>query len=245
MSYPTLLRSSTTVRLWCNSRLSANQLLNRLFTRTGSRSCINQWIRRELHTNNTSAQKNRLVFDSRIDLSKDVVLFKYENPRYFKMLNFFAISQFFFWFYLSHFSFTTLRNVPALPNNEENKDVPWWRKINFGQYRNGISVGCFMIGWGILAFSGMYTLRSLRYLILKKDGNHLTFVTYSPARRFRSFTVPLEKVSAKQSRQSAGVLLPLKVRGHFMNYLLDMRGEFTNARLFDYSAGLKRSWAKS
>lgn len=36
------------------------------------------------------------------NLAKDVIVFKYENPRFFKMMNFFAISQLFFWGYLGH-----------------------------------------------------------------------------------------------------------------------------------------------
>jgi TMEM70/TMEM186/TMEM223 protein family len=30
-------------------------------------------------------------------LAKDIVVFKYENPRFFKLLNIFTISQLFFW----------------------------------------------------------------------------------------------------------------------------------------------------
>lgn len=36
-------------------------------------------------------------------LAKDIIVFKYDNPRFFKMMNFFAISQFFFWGYLGRF----------------------------------------------------------------------------------------------------------------------------------------------
>lgn len=30
-------------------------------------------------------------------LSKDVIVYKYDNPRFFKLMNIFAISQFIFW----------------------------------------------------------------------------------------------------------------------------------------------------
>lgn len=78
-------------------------------------------------------------------LAKDVIVFKYENPRFFKYLNIFAISQFLCWNYLGHFSFTSLRDAPV-----ENvaEDVSWWRKVNLGEnkYRNTLTITCFLIG---------------------------------------------------------------------------------------------------
>lgn len=186
----------------------------------------------------------RLILDHQYSVPKDTILFKYDNPRFFRLMNVFAMSQFFFWVYLSHFAFSTMKNVPISQEKKEDKDLSWWRKINFGKYRNGIAAGSFLIGWGTLAICWMYTLRSVRYLILKKGGKELLFITYTPLGHHRSMTVPLEKVSAKQSRLSAKVHLPLKVRGTYFNYILDMSGSFLNSQLFDYSAGLRRSWAK-
>lgn len=45
------------------------------------------------------------------NLSKDVIVFKYENPRKFRLLNFFAFSQLFFWSYLAQWSFSEMRDV--------------------------------------------------------------------------------------------------------------------------------------
>lgn len=79
-------------------------------------------------------------------LVKDVIVFKYENPRFFKYLNIFAISQFLCWNYLAHFSFTSLRDAPV--DNTTAEDVAWWRKINLGEnkYRNALTITCFIIG---------------------------------------------------------------------------------------------------
>lgn len=78
-------------------------------------------------------------------LAKDVIVFKYENPRFFKYLNLFAIAQFLCWNYLAHFSYTSLRDAP-IENTSE--DVAWWRKINLGEnkYRNALTITCFFIG---------------------------------------------------------------------------------------------------
>lgn len=172
------------------------------------------------------------------NIVKDVILYKYENPRFFKILNIFAICQFGFWSYLSHFAYTTLRDVPV-PKDDS---LPWWRKLNLGdnQYRMTLTGAAFMVGYGILAISWMYTLRSVRYLVLHKGGTKVSFVTYGPLGKNRITTVGLENVCCKETRTNATSQLPLKVKNHYLHYILDMRGEFRNTALFDYTAGLKR-----
>lgn len=77
---------------------------------------------------------------------KDVILFKYDNPKYFKYISFFGISQYIFWMYLAYFSFTTLRDAPV--SKEGNENLPWWRRINLGEqkYRNGVTLFCGVVG---------------------------------------------------------------------------------------------------
>ncbi|KAM8714553.1 hypothetical protein ACLKA7_014643 [Drosophila subpalustris] len=188
-----------------------------------------------IRTNSTKA-----AFDVSTNVSKDVVLFKYENPRFYKMLNFFGICQFVFWTYLSHFAFTTLKDAPVVEKPGE--ELKWYQRINLGdnKYKNGITFCCFMIGYGILFAVWMFTLRSVRFLILRKGGKSVSFVTYGPFNRNRIMTVPLNCISAEESREMARVQLPIKVRDKALYYVLDMRGEFRNPQLFDYTAGLKR-----
>lgn len=82
--------------------------------------------------------------DVKTNVVKDVILYKYENPRFFRILNIFAICQFGFWAYLSYFSFFYLRDVPA----DKSKDSPWFRRINLGEpkYRYAIGISSFVIG---------------------------------------------------------------------------------------------------
>lgn len=56
------------------------------------------------------------------------------------------------------------------------------------------------------------------------------------------FTLDLKNISATQARDSAASFIPLKVRGHRLHYMVDMRGEFKNPMLFDNTTGLKRVW---
>lgn len=99
-------------------------------------------------------------------------------------------------------------------------------------------------GYGILTISWIYTLKSIRYLVLRKGGDQLTLVTYAPFGKNRMFTVDLNNVCCKQMRSQSTSTLPLKVKNHYFHYILDMRGEFKNETLFDHTAGLKRIWPK-
>lgn len=86
------------------------------------------------------------AYDLNTAVAKDVVLFKYDNPKFYKIINIFALTQFVFWNYLSHFAFTTLKDAPVEQNPEE--ELAWYQKINLGEnkYRNAITIFCFMIG---------------------------------------------------------------------------------------------------
>lgn len=175
---------------------------------------------------------------------KDVILFKYDNPRFYNVLNIFAICQFGFWGYLSIFAFTSLRDAPVPEKDSEN--MAWYMKINLGEnkFRNTISACSFIIGYGILVISWMFTLRSVRYLVLRKGGTDVTVVTYGPFGRNRMLTVGLQDISCKEIRTAARSQLPIKIKNHYLHYILDMKGEFRNTALFDNTAGLRRHWKK-
>uniref|UniRef100_A0A182J6C0 Uncharacterized protein n=1 Tax=Anopheles atroparvus TaxID=41427 RepID=A0A182J6C0_ANOAO len=187
-----------------------------------------------------STQATTRAYDINTKVPKDVMLFKYENPRFFKVLNIFAVSQFLFWGYLCHFSYTTLKDAPVEESGKE--DLPWYKRINLGEnkYRNSIAIMCFCIGYGVLFASWMFTLRSVRYLVLRKGGSTVSVVTYAPFGTNRIMDVPLKYVSAQESREAARVTVPIKIKNRALFYVLDMRGEFTNTRLYDYTVGMSR-----
>jgi hypothetical protein len=49
------------------------------------------------------------------------------------------------------------------------------------------------------------------------------------------------QISCPQSRQTCKVQLPLKAKNLRMHFVLDMKGEFKNTKLFDNTVGLKRN----
>lgn len=68
-------------------------------------------------------------------LTKDVIVYKYNNPRYFKLLNIFALVQFVFWTGMAETSFSTLRDTPVDESAEGFKEQPLYKRNNFGSDR--------------------------------------------------------------------------------------------------------------
>ncbi|XP_011552136.2 transmembrane protein 223 [Plutella xylostella] len=189
----------------------------------------------------TNSVSPKPLHEVRTNVANDVVLFKYENPKYFKYMNLFAAVQYMFWAYIGAFAFTSLKDAPV-DESKITAETPWFRKINMGEpkYKNTLGTAAVVVGGASLGIIWMYTLKSVRFLILNKGGKHVTFVTYSPFGQNRMMKVPLENVCCKESRATAKVQLPIKVKNTWMHYMLDMRGEFKNPTLFDSTAGLFR-----
>ncbi|KAK8378862.1 hypothetical protein O3P69_009530 [Scylla paramamosain] len=226
-----------TVRLLdlCRTRTSLGPLLHEATTAMSRAARV---PKQHLHSGAagrgaTRKDTTRLMLDNEYVVAKDTLLYKNENKGFYRMINFFGLSQFVFWTYLSHFAYTTMKSA-----------LSWWKRTDFGQYRNGITLGSFIIGWGTMGICWMYTLRSVSGMVLKRGSQNLLLFTFTPLGRNRSLLVPIEKVSARQSRTASRVHLPLKVQGKAFHYLLDMKGDFTNSKLFDYSAGIRRNWAR-
>lgn len=88
----------------------------------------------------------------------------------------------------------------------------------------------------------MFTFRSIRLLVLRKDQKTVTIVTYGAFGRNHNLEVPLNHISAQESRSTAKNFLPLKIKNRIFYYILDMSGgEFRNTRLFDSVVGLQRN----
>lgn len=85
-------------------------------------------------------------YEVETNLPKDVLLYKFENPKYHKRLNLFAISQLLFWTYLAQFVYTELKDIPM--EKMIGDDLPWWRRYNFGEsvHRTAFTILTFLVG---------------------------------------------------------------------------------------------------
>lgn len=94
-----------------------------------------------------SSVATKAIHDVNTNVTKDVILFKYENPKFFTYMNMFAVVQYMFWSYLGIFAFSTLRDAPV-DDSKLTDDTPWFRKVNLGQnkYRNTLGAVAFLVG---------------------------------------------------------------------------------------------------
>lgn len=177
-------------------------------------------------------------------LVKDVIVYKYENPSYFKYLNIFAVGQFIVLSYFAQNTLANLRNTPVDEQKEGYEKLVWYEKLNLGKdsVRMIISAACFLIGFGVLSICWLKTLRSVRYLIIRKGGNEVSFVTYGPLGTNRIKTVPLNCIQGMEDRTKATAYLPLKVKNINWFYVLDVRGEYRQKEIFDHVINVNRKF---
>nr|CAG4651502.1 EOG090X0JX7 [Simocephalus serrulatus] len=223
--------SSSVCRNWSLSRTYSNQLLKE-----------NSTVKKFLNTTRFSTKHS---WEVDTNVTKDVVLYIHNNPRFHRYLNLFAITQFGFWLYLAEFSLSTLRDIPV-QKTESDTNLPWYRSINLGEnkYRRGITTMCVAVGVLILGGSWMFSLKAVKNIVLRKGGKDVTFITYAPFNKIRYLDTPLKNVSATQSRSRAPVQLPVKVKGYMGYFMIDMKGEFRNPSLFDATVGMRRMLSK-
>ncbi|XP_046464074.1 transmembrane protein 223-like [Daphnia pulex] len=143
---------------------------------------------------NTSKFSTKHAWEIDTNVGRDVVLYAHHNPRFHRLLNLFALTQLGFWFYLAEFSVSTLRNVPVPKEESSNSNLPWYRSINLGEnkYRRGITAMCVALGVLILGGSWMFSLKSVKNIILRKGGNNVTIITYAPFNKMRYVEAPLK-----------------------------------------------------
>lgn len=124
---------------------------------TWTRSCtvIRQYIRRfptfscRCYTTEKATQVVTLkAAKNEASAVKDIILYKFESPRFFKYLNLFAITQYGFWTFIGVSSLSMI-NIPVPEMSEtEEEDTPFWRKINLGsdKYKYGLAAGSMLMG---------------------------------------------------------------------------------------------------
>lgn len=82
------------------------------------------------------------------ELAKDVIVFKYENPKFFRYLNIFAGVQFVFWTCMAEFNYRGLKNTPVDETAEGFEELPFYKKWNLGteKFKIGMSIVCCLCG---------------------------------------------------------------------------------------------------
>lgn len=178
---------------------------------------------------------------------RDVVLFEHDRTRFFRLLALFCGGQFVFWTYLAYVAFTGLRDT-----RNSSKDAKKIRTelglfsvdMNLGSkaWRFGFTLGCLIIGGGIVGLGMLFSRRSVSRVILHNGGGKVTVYTQSPLSVTNAWhlTVPLNQVACHAHRHESPSFIPLKVKNHKFYFLLDKEGILNNPKLFDVTVGAYR-----
>lgn len=185
--------------------------------------------------------------------SKDVTLFQHDRTRFFRLLSVFCGGQFLFWTYLGHFAYTGLRDTRGSTVKQKDQASSttttglagmWSFEMNLGSnaWRYGFSLGCLVIGAGIVGLGILFCRRSVNQVVLHQGGRMVTVYTQSPlgSGQGRKITVPLSQVACHAHRHESPSFIPLRVKGHKFYFLLDKEGTVNNAKLFDITVGAYR-----
>ncbi|XP_024054601.1 transmembrane protein 223 [Terrapene carolina triunguis] len=174
---------------------------------------------------------------------RDLLLFRHERARFFRLLGLFCTGQFAFWAYLAHFAFSELRPAgqPAASVRPA-PTLPGGASVNptSNKWRYGFTVSCLTVGSLIVAAGFVYSRRSVWQVVLRQGGRDVTLSTYYPFGLSSSFTVPLRQVSCMAHRSEVPAMIPLKVKGRPFYFLLDKQGQVYNPQLFDLTVGAYR-----
>ncbi|KAG8449103.1 hypothetical protein GDO86_015960 [Hymenochirus boettgeri] len=171
-------------------------------------------------------------------VSRDVLLFQHRRPRFFRLLGLFCGTQAGFWGYLAHFGFTSLRDT-SQSNAGEGKDNEG-RNLGSPLWRAGFTLSCLTMGSLILAAGLLFSRRSVSAVTLHSGGERVTIVTAGFFGLESSMSVPLRQISCMAHRSEVPAMIPLKVKGRPLYYLLDKQGHVSNAKLFDITVGAYR-----
>ncbi|KAK1154937.1 transmembrane protein 223-like [Acipenser oxyrinchus oxyrinchus] len=180
-------------------------------------------------------------------VSKDVVLFEHDKRTFFRLLGFFCAGQFLFWISLAHFAFTSLKDTgyrETVITDDAGRNLPKLGgvSLNLGstKWRYGFTVSCLTVGTVILVAGSAFARRSVSRILLHRGGQEVTFTTYYPFGGTSSFSAPLRHVSCVAHRAEVPSMIPVRVKGHALYFLLDKQGRFHNTRLFDVTVGAYR-----
>lgn len=167
---------------------------------------------------------------------RDVLLFQHERGRFFAILGLFCAGQGIFWTSLAvaALSRPLIRVPPEAPNRG-------YTDLRSALWRYGLAIGCGTMGALVLGAGLLYSLRSVRSVMLLAGGQQVTLTTYAPFGLGTRFTVPLNQVSCMAHRGEVPAMLPLKIKGRRFYFLLDKAGHFPNTQLFDNTVGAYRS----
>lgn len=179
---------------------------------------------------NLLVRQQQMQLDVNMNVNNNVLLYKYENYRYFLYMRMFAIGQLFGWLILALYTYS--------PTFLEifNTDVKLKHYIRDNNFR--LITFVFAIFAGPIMYGYIHALcaRSVKYMILHKGGKKISIFTHHLWRNV-CLNIPVEMAKAASHRTDLGLYVPMKLKNKHFYYILDKKGKFLNPELFDHIMG--------
>jgi len=181
-------------------------------------------------------------------VTKDTLLFRYEDTNKVFIRNMVALAMFPIWGQMGYLSYSL---KPRLENDLEEgvaKNVAENTKINF-LYSNvikastGIGLAFFLFGAGLSSYWVIRSMNTVRRLVLRKGGKYVAIETYGlMGGAGKVQNIPVVYCSGIQYTFYSKHRFFLKVRDHSFKYQLNLEeGIVSNKPLFDRTVGISRT----
>eukprot|EP00092_Neocalanus_flemingeri_P001571 GFUD01001674.1.p1 GENE.GFUD01001674.1~~GFUD01001674.1.p1 ORF type:complete len:214 (-),score=67.69 GFUD01001674.1:288-929(-) len=175
-------------------------------------------------------------------VTKDTLLFRYEDPTKVFRKNMLAMAMMPLWGYLGYYSYSLKSKVE--PFREEVVDNT---RINFlldnvSKASRGVGLAYFLFGAGLSSYWVIRTMNTVRRLVLRKGGKYVSIQTYGlSGGGGRVENVPVVHCSGIQHTFYGKQRFFLKVRDHSFKYQFNLEeGVVSNKPLFDRTVGIGR-----
>ena len=176
-------------------------------------------------------------------VTKDTLLFRYEDSTRVMYTNMVGLSMMPLFGYLGYFCYSLKSKVE--PYRERVMDNT---KINFlldniSMASRGVGIAFFLSGMGLSSYWVIRTMNTVRKLVLRKGGKYVAIQTYGvTGGGGKVQNVPVVHCSGIQHTFYGKQRFFLKVRDHSFKYQFNLEeGVISNKPLFDRTVGISRT----
>jgi len=189
------------------------------------------------------SQGKDAFFDVEGVVTKDVLLFRYDDSGKVFWINLIAMGMFPIWTYMGYTAYSLKSAIePVKDATAENTKLNWRiDHIMSGSW--GIGLAYCLFGVGLSSYWVTRTMNTVRRLVLRKGGKYISIQTYGiTGGGGKIFNVPVVHCSGAQQEFHKTDRFFLKIRDHSFKYQLNLKdGVVSNMPLFARTVGLGRT----
>jgi len=174
---------------------------------------------------------------------KDTLLFRYEDTGRMMRYTFVGLTMFPMWTYLSYFCYNLDKTLAPIKRRLSPEQRDGWVLRNVERARVGVAFGFFIFGVSLSTYSLSTLLNTVRRLVLRKGGKHVTIISYGVlGTNSRQLTVPVSHCNGVRANYQNDQRFFMNVRNRRFRFQFNLEeGIFSNRPLFDRTVGMSRN----